>query len=93
MLYRTDLNVCGNIDFQLFSDAFDSCRMTSYSLESASYNVSGHIFPGMTGYFDIDLPSDAVQAELLRTILAYSEYCGVGGKTGMGMGGVTASFG
>ena len=51
------------------------------------YNISGNIFHGMTGYVDYRFPKDPEQSRLLKTVFAYATYCGVGGKTGMGMGG------
>lgn len=78
-----------DLNFEDFLSAFNLSRLDAYSLESVKYNVSGHIFPGMSGYFDIIFPPDLKKAELLKKIFSYSSYCGIGGKTGMGMGGVT----
>lgn len=77
------------LNYEDFLSAFYSSKLDAYSLESVKYNVSGHIFPGMSGYFDIIFPSDAKKAALLKKIFFYSSYCGIGGKTGLGMGGVT----
>ncbi len=77
------------ISFGAFKDAFDNIRFGNYQLNSSSYNVSGHIFPGMTGYCELFFPKDNGQNTLLRRIIAYASYSGIGGKTGQGMGGIT----
>ncbi len=77
-----------NIDFNEFVEAYNAVQIEAYSLESTRYNVTGHIFPGMLGYVDFSFPRNKAQSRLLKTVFSYAEYCGVGGKTGMGMGGI-----
>lgn len=78
-----------DVSYNDFLEAFGNSVMDSYELRSEKYNVSGHIFPGMTGYCDIIFPKDKKRAALLKQVIAYGTYSGVGGKTGMGMGGIT----
>lgn len=76
------------IEFDEFKEAFGSANFDSYHLESTKYNVSGNIFPGMIGSCKLYFPKDKRQNMLLRRIIAYATYSGVGGKTGQGMGGL-----
>ncbi|MBP0956207.1 MAG: CRISPR system precrRNA processing endoribonuclease RAMP protein Cas6 [Oscillospiraceae bacterium] len=76
------------IAYSDFLDAWNNSELAGYELKSEKYNVSGHIFPGMTGFCDIVFPKNKKQKQLLRHMISYAAYCGVGGKTGMGMGGV-----
>lgn len=70
-----------------FKEAFDNSDLRSYHFESTAYNVSGNIFPGMLGSCKLYFPKDKRQNMLLRRMIAYATYSGVGGKTGQGMGG------
>lgn len=79
------------IDFSLFSDALSECEYQSYSFQSNTYHVSGLKIRGMTGYCDLKMPGDFQKRELLLRVFQYASYSGVGGKTGMGMGGFTVS--
>lgn len=74
--------------FDDFKEAFSKASIGEYRLESVKYNVSGHILPGMTGYFDIRFPENIRQNIMLRKVIAYASYSGIGGKTSMGMGGI-----
>lgn len=84
--YNMFENEC--INYNEFLEAWNSSDMMDYKLKSNKYNVSGHWFPVMTGFCDIVFPKDEKQKRLLSRVLSYATYCGVGGKTGMGMGGV-----
>lgn len=78
-----------DIMYDDFLEAWNNSILGEYELLSVKYNVSGHIFPGMIGYCDIVFPKNETQKNLLKRVLSYATYCGVGGKTGMGMGGIT----
>ncbi len=41
----------------------------------------------MTGFCEMLFPEDPTQNSLLRILIAYASYCGIGAKTGQGMGG------
>ena len=76
------------IAFDEFKEAFENADIAEYHLESTKYNVSGNIFPGMVGSCKLFFPKDKRQNVLLRRMIAYASYSGVGGKTGQGMGGL-----
>ena len=78
-----------DISYDDFIAAFNNAIIDNYELRSVKYNVTGHIFPGMMGFCDIIFPKDSGQAALLKQVIAYGTYSGVGGKTAMGMGGIT----
>lgn len=77
-----------SISFDDFKEAFSKSSIGEYCLESVKYNVSGHILPGMTGFFDIRFPENIRYNSILRKVIAYASYSGTGGKTSMGMGGI-----
>ncbi len=65
--------------------AFQSIKINSYSLKSASFKTGGHGVKGMIGYVDIDFTNADDSA---KTLLAYATYSGIGGGTAQGMGGI-----
>lgn len=77
---------CVNIDFDLFRKSYYRCKINDWRFYSHTYNVSGIMVPGMTGYVDVVLPNDPAQ-QLLKKVFAYASFSGTGGRTGMGMGG------
>lgn len=74
------------LSYEEFCAAFAAGETGDYRLIRSKYNVSGNIFFGMTGYIDYRFPRDS-RCEFLKRVFAYATYCGVGGKTCMGMGG------
>lgn len=76
------------ISYDEFKEAFSCAVLEEYQLGSVKYNVSGNIISGMTGYCRILFPKDEEQNILLRKVIAYASYSGIGGKTSMGMGGI-----
>lgn len=81
----------GELSYEEFCDAFSAGEIGDYRVSREKYNVSGNMFHGMTGYIDYRFPDDRCSAALLKHVFAYATYCGVGGKTGMGMGGFIIS--
>lgn len=77
-----------SIDYADVQAAFQAAQFGDYRLESARHNVSGHVFPGMIGFCELLFPKAEQYDFLLRKILAYASYCGIGAKTGQGMGGI-----
>lgn len=73
------------LSFEEFRSAFSEGDIMDYELRSGDYNVSGIRIRGMTGFVDYRFPKN--RAGLVKRVLAYTSYCGAGGKTGMGMGG------
>ena len=87
--YNCFENVC--IEYSDFTNAFNDAYIDDYNLQSVKYNVSGNIFPGMIGQCNITLPKNPEQNALLKKVFAYATYSGIGGKTGLGMGGIVIS--
>ena len=81
------------IEFDDFLKAWRSAQITGYSYQSAACDITGWRFPGMTGQVTLRMPKNAESSLLLKKVLAYSEYSGVGAKTGQGMGGIRLSCG
>lgn len=79
------------LSYDEFCAAFAEGETGDYQLGRTGYNVSGNILFGMTGYIDYRFPKDVRCRALLKRVFAYATYCGVGGKTGMGMGGFVIS--
>lgn len=77
------------LSYEDFQAAINAAQFGNYQLSSSSFNAGGHRFPGMTGYCELIFPGDKKKNQLLRKVIAYSTYSGIGGKTGQGMGGVT----
>lgn len=67
---------------------FQNVRFGAYSLQSTEYILTGRAVPGMTGFCELLFPEEPAQNLLLRKLTAYAAYCGIGAKTGQGMGGV-----
>lgn len=72
--------------YEEFCLHFSRLRIENFSLKSEGFNLGGNILSGLVGYVDLDISRDK---GILRKILAYSLYSGVGAKTAMGMGGIT----
>lgn len=67
--------------------AFDELKIEEYSLQTQKHKSGSRYINGMTGYIDVVLPQEKEAAKLLKTILAYATFSGVGGQTTQGMGG------
>lgn len=76
------------ISHDKFKEAFSFVIFEEFQLESVKYNVSGNIISSMTGCCRILFPEDEKKNILLRKVIAYASYSGIGGKTSMGMGGI-----
>lgn len=64
--------------------------LCNYSLSGKKYNVSGNIYSGMTGFAEIYFADETTEnARCFNALLKYSEYCGIGAKTAIGMGGIS----
>ena len=63
--------------------------INNYSLSGQKYNVSGNIHCGMPGFAEVIFTDrEKVIAREVNALLLYSEYCGIGAKTAVGMGGI-----
>lgn len=78
-----------SVDFIL---AWNSSRVIDYNLTSEKFNVTGLMLKGMLGNITIMPPIKSDQLQLLKTVLAYAQFSGVGAKTAQGMGGFKVFF-
>jgi CRISPR-associated endoribonuclease Cas6 len=78
----------GSLEFGDVQAAFAAVQFGAYQLSSTQHCISGHMIPGMTGFCELLFPADEKKNRLLRLLLAYASYCGIGAKTGQGMGGI-----
>ena len=76
------------LDYAKYQEAFRAVRFGSYQLRSASCRITGRVFPGMTGFCDLHFPRHTGLNRLLRRVIGYAGYSGVGSKTAQGMGGI-----
>ncbi len=81
-----------SVDFDGFEAIFRKMLPEKYSLNGSAFNKSGSMLPGLTGFIELPLPPERADAELLAVAAKYAEYCGLGAKAAMGMGGCTASW-
>lgn len=70
-----------------FREALAEVRVAEWKLNNVQYRVTGRVQPGMIGYAELILPQDKLMRETLTKVLFYAEFCGVGARTAMGMGG------
>lgn len=66
----------------------DGLHISDYSLHSARYRMKNAAVPGFAGRMTISPHLSVPMLELWNTLLAWSEYAGLGIKTTLGMGGV-----
>ncbi len=77
------------IAYEEYRLLFSRLKISNFELSGTSYNIAGSIYPGMTGFIDLSLPLNTMTDNtILRKIIAYSQFTGIGAKTAMGMGGV-----
>lgn len=77
------------LDEQAALSIIDGLHIQSYQLSGNQYNISGNIYNGMTGFTDIIMPKKTDDALVLKQLLAFAQYSGIGAKTAVGMGGIT----
>ncbi len=78
----------GEGDTDYLCGLISKIHLTDYSLSGKSYNISGNIYNGMTGFVDIPITKKDADKEFFKKLLVFSQYSGIGAKTAMGMGGV-----
>lgn len=83
------MNLFENTSFTMedVHEALGRTTISDYSFSSANYFLSGHNVKGMTGEAFITIKSNGMLLNFTNTLLGYSVYSGVGGKTPLGMGG------
>ena len=80
-----------HLRYEDFLQVWEACDVLHYVLESTSHAVTGMEIPGMCGHMTIRIPKNHPHSSLLRTVLAYASYSGLGAKTSLGMGGFTVA--
>ncbi|MDO5559521.1 MAG: CRISPR system precrRNA processing endoribonuclease RAMP protein Cas6 [Oscillospiraceae bacterium] len=79
------------IDFREFLSAYKSLIINSYSLSSTTYSLCQSCVPAVTGEMNITFSNDNIRSEkIVKTVLAYAIYSGIGSDTSLGMGGFSA---
>ena len=69
-------------------EAFSHIGFGEYSLTTAEFLTGGRVELGMVGYVELTIPPNCDYASILRLVLAYATYTGVGRGTAQGMGGI-----
>lgn len=68
--------------------AYNKTVFGRYEFFSVPFMSAGREFYGMGGHAELKLPQDD-DGILMKTVLAYATYCGLGGNTAQGMGGIS----
>lgn len=68
-------------------NAINDVKFRDYSLYSDRFLTGSRYIYGMKGKIDAILPSSGCSSDILRTVISYATYSGVGGQTTQGMGG------
>ncbi|MBQ8515586.1 MAG: CRISPR system precrRNA processing endoribonuclease RAMP protein Cas6 [Ruminococcus sp.] len=76
-----------NLRWEDFLEGWDCCEVLDYSLSGHTHFLTGMAIPGMTGTMLLRIPQKNPHGDLLRTLLSYAVYSGLGAKTALGMGG------
>ena len=81
------LNIYENISIKSgeLESLFANIKMERYIFESKNFMLGGQTIPAMTGSFDITIKGES---EILKLLLGYATYSGIGAKTSLGMGGL-----
>ena len=78
-----DLNITEND----ITAAFETMSITDYNFCSRKYVVEPKSFKGMVGNIDFTIKKENEASQLLRMMLNYASYAGIGSRTALGMGG------
>lgn len=68
-------------------EAFERVIWNAYEFKSAVFTTGNRKLRGMTGRAELTLPSEGAASALLRNVLTYATFSGIGGQTTQGMGG------
>ena len=71
-----------------FRQALAAVRITDWQLSHSPFLITGRTQQGMHGMIELILPQDEALSRMLKTVFVYAQFCGVGARTAMGMGGV-----
>lgn len=64
-------------------------KITGYSLSGASFRIKGVSIPSFSGTATLSARLSPQMLQLLRALLSFAPFCGIGIKTTLGMGGVS----
>lgn len=73
---------------EAFRQALAALRITDWQLSHSPFLITGRSQQGMHGMIECILPQDEALSRLIKTVFVYAQFCGVGARTAMGMGGV-----
>jgi CRISPR-associated endoribonuclease Cas6 len=65
-------------------------KILSYRLQSSYYRMKGTLIPGFIGEIFIGVKLPAALTEILKLLLYFANFSGIGIKTSRGMGGISA---
>lgn len=75
----------------LVTELIKNTVISSYNLNSSVFRLEGTTVPSFEGSIEYRLPSDRRLKSIASMLLHYSEYCGIGTKTAIGMGATIVS--
>lgn len=75
------------LDRRSFYELDEQVEIKNYQLKSSPYLINGNYINGVMGSMQCRINGDTEKDRLLKGIINYSEYAGIGAKTAMGMGG------
>ena len=76
-----------NISEEDIKKAFDCMKIVGYKFFSKSYKIAPKKLTGMMGSVSFKIHGDYSNCELLKKLIHYSCYSGIGSRTALGMGG------
>ena len=82
--------MCTLDDEDAFQALLSGIRVIDYQLRTSRFSLKGVRIPGYTGSCVLEARLALPLQELWNTLLAFANYAGIGIKTGLGMGGISA---
>lgn len=70
----------------MLENLISNSTITSYKLQSTYFSVESVKIPSFTGRITIKINKSAHLGNILKLLLSYGEYSGIGIKTALGMG-------
>ncbi len=93
-LRKRALQICPDLiyaDDEVTANLVSSVRIGKYKLQSSTFGVGGAFVVGYTGTMELKLIGSEDSNRLAWFLLRLSEWCGLGIKTALGMGGCISS--
>ncbi len=79
-------------DEDMLEELVDAYEPNKYELRSATFNLEGIFIPSFTGYMNFRMGGDENICRFTRFLLKLGEYSGIGIKSSIGMGAVSANW-